>query len=220
MSPVLQSDAQPANGAGRGDRSRMMCAAVFAEPGLTIGHEPVGVIEKLGSQVGGFQAGQRVIAGAIRPSGHSAACLCGLASQNGTDEIVDFAKGNPVDEVMRLTEGRGVDVAIEALGGQEIFSAALRVLRPGGTLSSLGVHSSDLTIPSGAFAAGLGDHRIVTTLCPGGKERMRRLIDVVASRRVDLGPLVTSRFLLEHIRDAYEPFSHQRDGILKVAITL
>ena len=73
--------------------------------------------------------------------------------------------------------------------------------------------------PLGAFAAGLGDHRIVTTLCPGGKERMRRLMDVVASGRVDLGALVTHRFPLERIKDAYELFAHQRDGILKVAIT-
>ena len=51
--------------------------------GLTIGHEPVGVIEKLGSAVQGFKEGQRVIAGAITPSGHSAACLCGYGSQDG-----------------------------------------------------------------------------------------------------------------------------------------
>ena len=51
--------------------------------GLTIGHEPVGVIEKLGSAVIGFMEGQRVIAGAITPSGHSAACLCGCLSQDG-----------------------------------------------------------------------------------------------------------------------------------------
>ena len=52
-------------------------------PGLTIGHEPVGVIEKLGSAVTGFKEGQRVIAGAITPSGYSAACLCGCLSQDG-----------------------------------------------------------------------------------------------------------------------------------------
>lgn len=51
--------------------------------GLTIGHEPVGIIEKLGSQVLGFSEGQRVIAGAITPSGHSNACLCGCSSQDG-----------------------------------------------------------------------------------------------------------------------------------------
>ena len=51
--------------------------------GLTIGHEPVGVIEKLGSGVHGFREGQRVIAGAITPSGWSHACLCGCGSQDG-----------------------------------------------------------------------------------------------------------------------------------------
>jgi threonine dehydrogenase-like Zn-dependent dehydrogenase len=76
-----------------------------------------------------------------------------------------------------------------------------------------------LHIPLDAFAAGLGDHRIVTTLCPGGKERMRRLINVVGSGRVDLEPLVTHRFKLDQIEEAYELFAHQRDGVLKVAIT-
>lgn len=301
--------------------------------GLTIGHEPVGIIEKLGSEVKGFREGQRVIAGAITPSGHSTACLCGCHSQDGpeerhgfkamggwrfgntidgaqaeyllvpdamvnlapvpsgltdeqvlmcpdimstgfsgaesggvrigdcvavfaqgpiglcatagarlmgasriiavesvperqtmarklgADDIVDFSKGDPVAQIMQLTDGRGVDVAIEALGRQETFEAALRVLRPGGTLSSLGVYSQDLTIPLGAFSAGLGDNRIVTTLCPGGKERMRRLLQVVASGRVDLAGLVTHRFPLSQIKQAYELFAHQRDGVLKVAVT-
>jgi threonine dehydrogenase-like Zn-dependent dehydrogenase len=94
----------------------------------------------------------------------------------------------------------------------------LSVLRPGGTLSSLGVYSSDLTIPLGAFAAGLGDHKIITTLCPGGKERMRRLMEVIKSERLDLKPLVTHRFKLDDIEAAYDLFAHQRDGVLKVAI--
>jgi alcohol dehydrogenase len=51
--------------------------------GLTVGHEPVGVIEKLGSAVSGYHEDQRVIAGAITPSGHSSACLCGYGSQDG-----------------------------------------------------------------------------------------------------------------------------------------
>jgi len=301
--------------------------------GLTIGHEPVGIIEKLGSAVVGFTEGQRVIAGAITPSGYSAACLCGCLSQDGAgtkhgfqaiggwkfgntidgsqaeyllvpdamanlapvpdgltdeqvlmcpdimstgfagaesghvaigdtvavfaqgpiglcatagarlagattiiavdsvparmdvsrrmgaDHVVDFKASDPVAEIMRLTDGRGVDVAIEALGTQITFESALRVLRLGGTLSSLGVYSSDLTIPLGAFSAGLADLKIITTLCPGGKERMRRLMAVVASGRVDLKPLVTHRFKLDQIEAAYDLFSHRRDGVLKVAIT-
>jgi threonine dehydrogenase-like Zn-dependent dehydrogenase len=301
--------------------------------GLTVGHEPVGVIEKLGSAVGGYREGQRVIAGAITPSGHSTACLCGQHSQDGAgtphgykplggwrfgntidgcqaeyvlvpdamanlspvpdslsdeqvlmcpdimstgfagaesggirigdtvavfaqgpiglcaavgarlmgattiigvdtvgarlsmarslgvDHVVDFKRDDPVAAIRALTDGRGVDVAIEALGTQSTFESALRVLRPGGTLSSLGVYSSDLRIPLDAFMAGLGDHRIVTSLCPGGKERMRRLMNVIAGGRADLGGLVTHRFRLEQIEEAYELFAHQRDGVLKVAIT-
>ncbi len=141
-----------------------------------------------------------------------------VAKRLGADLLVDFRKVNPVDEIMRLTDGRGVDVAIEALGTQSTFESSLRVLRPGGRLSSLGVYSSDLKIPLDAFAAGLGDHSIVTTLCPGGKERMRRLMAVVASGRVDLKPLVTHQFKLDDIEAAYDLFGHQRDGVLKIAI--
>lgn len=302
-------------------------------PGLIVGHEPVGIIEKLGSAVQGYREGQRVIAGAITPSGYSNACLAGACAQDGAgsahgwkptggwkfgntidgcqaefvrvpdamanlapvpdeltdeqvlmcpdimstgfsgaqrghirigdavavfaqgpiglcatvgaklmgattiiavetvparaavarqlgaDHIVDFKKEDPVAAIRNLTQGRGVDVAIEALGTQRTFESALKVLRPGGTLSSLGVYSQDLTIPLSAFAAGLGDHTIVTTLCPGGKERMRRLMDVIASRRANLECLVTHRFKLDDIEAAYELFANQRDGVLKVAIT-
>jgi len=142
-----------------------------------------------------------------------------VSKKMGADHVVNPADGDPVEQIMQLTGGRGVDVAIEALGTQQTFEACLRVLRPGGTLSSLGVYSSDLVIPLDAFAAGLGDHRIVTALCPGGKERMRRLMSVIASGRVDLGAMVTHRYKLDDIEAAYELFANQRDGVLKVAIT-
>ena len=137
----------------------------------------------------------------------------------GADVVIDFNKVDPVEEIMNITDGRGVDVAIEALGTQQTFENCLRLLKPGGTLSSLGVYSTDLTLPLDAFNAGLGDNKIITTLCPGGKERMRRLINVVASGRVDLQPLVTHRYSLDDIEDAYELFANQSDGVLKVAVT-
>ena len=93
------------------------------------------------------------------------------------------------------------------------------MLRPGGTLSSLGVYSGKLTLPLDAFAAGLGDYRVVTTLCPGGKERMRRLMNTLEGGRIDLRSLVTHRFTLDQIVEAYDLFANQRDGVLKVAIT-
>ena len=53
---------------------------------------------------------------------------------------------------------------------------------------------------------------------PGGKERMRRLMDLVASRRLNLRPLLTHDFGLDNITDAYDVFGKRKDGVLKVAI--
>jgi len=140
-----------------------------------------------------------------------------MAKRMGADVVLDYRAVDVVAEVQRLTGG-GADVAIEALGTQPTFESALRSLRPGGTLSSLGVYSGKLQIPYEAFAAGIGDYRLVTTLCPGGKERMRRLMEVVRHGRVDLTPLLTHTFPLERIADAYELFGERADGVLKVAI--
>jgi len=142
----------------------------------------------------------------------------GIAKKMGADVTLNFRNVDVVDEVMKLTGGKGADSSIEALGTQATFAQAMKVLKPGGTLSSLGVYSEDLTIPLAQFAAGLGDHTIRTALCPGGKERMRRLMNVVASGRLDLGVLVTHHYKLDDIVAAYDLFSHQRDGVLKVAI--
>jgi alcohol dehydrogenase len=295
------------------------------KPGLTIGHEPVGVIHELGVGVTGYKLGDRVLVGAITPCGQCIDCLgghlsqCGgpiggwrfgntingaqaeyllvpfaqanlakipddlrdeqvvllsdiastgisaaesgevrigdavavfaqgpiglcatagaklkgasliiavesdatraaMAKKMGADIVLNHLQADPVSEIRRLTDGRGVDVAIEALGTQSTFEAALRSLRAGGTLSSLGVYSGKLSIPLDPFAAGLGDHRIVTTLCPGGKERMRRLMNLVRHERLNLEPLLTHTFSLDRITDAYRLFAERRDGVIKVAI--
>jgi len=140
-----------------------------------------------------------------------------MARRMGADFVLDYRECDVVNEVKKLTGG-GADVTIEALGTQATFESALRSLRPGGTLSSLGVYSGKLQVPYDAFAAGLGDQRIVTTLCPGGKERMRRLMEIVRRGRVDLTPLLTHTFSLDEIATGYELFGERRDGVLKVAI--
>ena len=141
-----------------------------------------------------------------------------MAKRMGADVTLDYRAVDVAAEVQRLTGG-GADVAIEALGTQQTFESALRSLRPAGTLSSLGVYSGKLAVPYDAFAAGLGDYRIVTTLCPGGKERMRRLMELVRHGRLDLMPLLTHSFPLDRIGEAYELFGSRGDGVLKVAIT-
>jgi threonine dehydrogenase-like Zn-dependent dehydrogenase len=189
-----------------------------------------------GAESGGIRPGDAVVVLAQGPIGlcatagarlMGAALVIGIdedptrltmARRMGADVALDHRTTDVVAEVRRLTGG-GADVAIEALGTQPTFETALRCLRPGGTLSSLGVYSGKLALPYDAFAAGLGDHRIVTTLCPGGKERMRRLMALVEHGRIDLTPLVTHRFPLDRIVEAYALFGERREGVLKVVVT-
>jgi len=176
--------------------------AVFAQG-------PIGLCATLGAKLGG--AGLIIAVDPIKERRE-------MAHRFGASIAIDPTAVDAIDTIKRLTDGRGADVAIEALGSQNTFEAALRSLRPGGTLSSLGVYSGKLVAPYEAIYAGLGDQKIVTTLCPGGKERMRRLMSMVQYDRVDLTPLVTHHFTLEQLPDAFDLFSHQRDGVMKVAI--
>jgi threonine dehydrogenase-like Zn-dependent dehydrogenase len=189
-------------GAERGDIRIGDSVAVFAQG-------PIGLCATAGARLRGAA---RIFAVESVPE------RAAISRQLGAEEVLDPNTQDVVQEILRLTSGRGVDVAIEALGRQETFERCLRSLRPGGVLSSLGVYAGNLTLPLDAFAAGLGDHSIVTTLCPGGKERMRRLMAIVASGRADLRAFVTHRFPLDRIEEAYDLFSHQREGVIKVAI--
>ena len=188
-----------------------------------------------GAESGGIRIGDAVVVFAQGPIGlcatvgaklMGAALIIGvdgdehrlaMARRMGADVALDYRAVDVIAEIHRLTGG-GADVAIEALGTQQTFESALRSLRPGGTLSSLGVYAGKLQIPYDAFAAGIGDHRIVTTLCPGGKERMRRLMEIVRHGRVDLRPLLTHHMTLEDIAAGYELFGARRDGVLKIAV--
>lgn len=141
-----------------------------------------------------------------------------LSKAMGADEVIDFNQEDPVAAIKRLTGGRGVDVAIEALGLQQTFQWALESTRPGGIVSSLGVYGGKLEIPVEPFVYGIGDKQIRTTLCPGGKERMRKLMELVRHGRIDLGQLVTHSYPLAQIEEAYDLFGNQRDAVVKVAI--
>ena len=190
------------SGAESGNVKTGDTVAVFAQG-------PIGLCATLGARL----RGASLIVGVDPLANRRAA-----AHQFGASITLDPGAVDVVAELKRFTNGRGVDVAIEALGRQETFEMALRSIRPGGVLSSLGVYSGKLVAPYEPFYAGLGDQRIVTTLCPGGKERMRRLMALVEHRRIDLTSLVTHQFDLDQLPQAFELFSRQADGVMKVGI--
>ena len=144
-----------------------------------------------------------------------------MSKKMGADIVIDYKSADPVNMVMDITGGRGADVSIEAIGLQESFENCVRSTCVGGTISSLGVYPTelhDIGVPNQDFGFGLADKRIVSTLCPGGKERMRRLMSLVKNERVNLRQLITHRFSLDDIEEAYKLFASQEDGVIKVAI--
>jgi threonine dehydrogenase-like Zn-dependent dehydrogenase len=142
-----------------------------------------------------------------------------MAKRMGADEVIDFTQEDPIAKIKALTGGRGADVAIEALGMQQTFENCLRAVRPAGTVSSLGVYGDKVSVPLEPFVYGIGDIDILTTLCPGGKQRMTQLMSLVKAGRLDLQQLITHHFKLDDIVEAYDLFSNQRDGVVKVIIT-
>jgi len=142
-----------------------------------------------------------------------------MAKTMGADVVIDYTQEDPIARIKALTEGRGADVCIEALGIQETFENCLKAVRPAGMVSSLGVYGDKVSIPLEPFIYGIGDIDIRTTLCPGGKKRLSALMNLVKMGRLDLGQLVTHRFGLDDIEEAYPLFSNQEDGVVKVTIT-
>lgn len=142
-----------------------------------------------------------------------------LATKMGADVVIDYTQEDPVAKIKALTGGRGADVTIEALGIQETFENCLKAVRPAGTVSSLGVYGDKVSVPLEAFVYGLGDIDIRSTLCPGGNQRLAALMSLVKGGRLDLKPLITHRFGLDDIEEAYDLFSNQEDGVVKVILT-
>ncbi len=146
-----------------------------------------------------------------------------VARKMGADVVIDATQADVVEEVRRLTDGWMADIAIEAVGAADTFLTALRLTRPAGTLSSIGNYGmqGSLSLPLGldAFMGGVGEKRIITTTAPGGKERGRRLLHMIAHGKFDLSPLVTHRFSLSEIDSAYELFRSRREQVFKVVIS-
>ncbi len=144
-----------------------------------------------------------------------------LAKKYGCDVVVDFTKEDAVEAIMKLTGGKGVDSAIEALGSPATFAACVKCTRPGGTISNIGYHGDGDTVPIPRleWGVGMGDKTIRTALCPGGSERMGRLMRLIAAGRVDPLPLTTHRFGFSDIERAFKMMQTKEDGMIKPLIS-
>ncbi|MFB4299702.1 NAD(P)-dependent alcohol dehydrogenase [Actinomadura sp. NTSP31] len=143
-----------------------------------------------------------------------------LARTYGADEIVDFTKEDVVDRVLELTGGRGVDTAIEALGADATFQTAVKIVRPGGTISNIGYYGEGefVRIPRAEWGVGMADKTIASGLCPGGRLRMERLLRILETQRFDPTRMTTHTFSFDEMERAFEVSDKKLEDVVKVLV--
>jgi alcohol dehydrogenase len=138
-----------------------------------------------------------------------------VATRFGATVVVNSTDGKALERIMQMTGGRGVDTAIEAVGVPQTFELCEKLLAPGGILANIGVHGVkvDLHLES------LWDRNITITTRLVDTVSTPMLLNVLRSRKLDAKRLITHRFKLDRIHDAYEAFAHAADThALKVII--
>lgn len=144
-----------------------------------------------------------------------------LAHTYGADEIVDFSREDVVERTLELTDGEGVDTAIEALGADATFQTAVKITKPGGTVSNIGYFGEGdfVRIPRVEWGVGMADKTIATGLCPGGRLRMERLLRLLETGKVDPTLLTTHTFGFDDMERAFEVADKKLEDAVKVLIT-
>lgn len=128
---------------------------------------------------------------------------------------IDLRSEDPIAVLRRATEQRGADAVLEAVGSAEAARLAFDLVRPGGIVSTVGVHHGAGFPFSPAEAY---DRNLTWRIgrCPA-RSLMEELLPLVRRRRRDLAALITHRVPLADGPEAYAMFDRRRDGCLKVA---
>ena len=138
----------------------------------------------------------------------------------GADLIVNPSKEDTVSRIMDLTSGLGVDGSIEALGADITFENAIKVTKAGGTISNVGYHGVGecVCIPRLDWGVGMAQKTIKTTLCPGGRLRLQRLLLLLQNGKIDPTQMTTHTFKFDQADKAFEIMDKKLDGVIKPLI--
>ena len=137
------------------------------------------------------------------------------ARRFGATAVVNSTDGKAVATIMKMTGKRGVDTAIEAVGIPATFELCEKIIAPGGTIANIGVHGTKVDL----HLENLWDRNITITTRLVDTVSTPMLLNSLRSHKIDPKLLITHRFKLDRIIDAYETFAHAADThALKVMI--
>src|SRR6476660_4827598 len=127
-----------------------------------------------------------------------------IALRFGATQTINSADVNAAGTVKAVTGGRGVDTAIEAVGVPATFLLCQDIVSPGGVIANVGVHGQKVDL----HLEGLWSKNIAITTRLVDTVTTPMLLKTVQSKKLDPGRLITHRFKLNQIIDAYDTFSH------------
>ena len=138
-----------------------------------------------------------------------------MAKRFGATSIVNSADGKAVETLMKMTGSRGVDTAIEAVGIPATFEMCEKIVAPGGNIANIGVHGQKVAL----HLECLWDRNISITTRLVDTVTIPMLFNTVRSHKIDPKRLITHRFKLDRILDAYDTFGNAaKTKALKVVI--
>jgi len=138
-----------------------------------------------------------------------------LAERFGA-RTLDLGRGDAIERIREASDGRGADAVLEAVGSSAASRLAVDLVRPGGTVSAVGVH----TEPRFAFSPVEAYDKNLTFRigrCPA-RSVLEELIPLVRSGRFDLTSIISHDLSLERAVEAYEMFDEKTDGCTKVVL--
>jgi (R,R)-butanediol dehydrogenase / meso-butanediol dehydrogenase / diacetyl reductase len=138
-----------------------------------------------------------------------------LARQMGADLALD-----PADEIegpiMEMTDARGADVVFETSGSAPGFDAAQRLVRKQGRLVMVALYEGK-QLRLEANSAVLKELDIIASFWANDVD-FRRAVELVSSRKLDARPLISARYELDHIQQAFEALAADRGSYGKILI--
>jgi alcohol dehydrogenase len=138
-----------------------------------------------------------------------------VAKRFGATATINSTDGKALEAVMKLTGKRGVDTAIEAVGIPVTFELCQKLVAPGGTIANIGVHGKKVDL----HLEELWDRNISITTRLVDTVTIPMLFKTVGAQKIDPKRLITHRFKLDNILDAYETFGNAaKTKALKVII--
>lgn len=180
------------------------------DPGVTVaivGAGPIGLATLMTAQ---FYSPSRIIMIDLDDN------RLAVARRFGASDTINSGKEDAVARVMALTDGTGADAVVEAVGIPATFELCQALVAPGGTIANIGVHGKKVDL----HLERLWSRNISITTRLVDTATTPILLKAVAAKKLDPAPLITHRFTLERILDAYDTFARAADTqALKVIIS-